>query len=270
MYRNDDSQVRRLLTWLVIVAIPVISFVAPRSTAADPAAAAEFEWLRHARIFILDAYAYPLAPKIEFNAEKLAATMGDMHADTLRVATSGNYWQIPGTQFATAGDLGDRDILAECVAACKPRGIRVVPYVRTGGGVAAEIVNPDWAYHDNPDGHIPVWWDLGSRRSAFCWNIGYRQAFYDLNEKLVTDYDIDGIYFDAWKIFYRFRHPKVCYCSGCTGGFKEATDLDLPYREKSGQYATAEWQTIDRYHDWYLEEFLDIFRETKSGAISEL
>ena len=88
--------------------------------------------------------------------EKLAATMCDMHADTLRVATSGNYWLVPGTQFATAGDLGDRDILAECVAACKPRGIRVVPYIRTGGGVAAVIVNPDWAYRDNPDGHIPV------------------------------------------------------------------------------------------------------------------
>ena len=262
-YRNDDSQVRRLLTWLVIVAIPVISFVAPPSAAADPAAVADFEWLRNARIFILDAFAYPLAPKIEFDADKLAATMADMHADTLRVATSGNYWLIPGTQFATAPDLGDRDILAESVAACKPRGIRVVPYVRTGGGVAAEIVNPDWAYRDKPDGHIPVWWDLGSRRSAFCWNTGYRQAFYGLIEKLVTDYDIDGIYFDAWKIFYRFRHPQVCHCSGCTKGFKQASGLDLPYRDNSRHYTTAEWQTIDRYHDWYLEEFLEIFRETK-------
>ena len=261
--RNDDSQVRRLPTWLVIVAIPVISFVAQPSTVADPPAATEFEWLRHARIFILDAYTYPLAPKIEFDAGQLAATMADMHADTLRVATSGNYWLIPGTPFATAPDLGDRDILAECVAACKPRGIRVVPYVRTGGGVAAEIVNPDWAYRDNPDGPIPVWWDLGSRRSAFCWNTGYRQAFLDLIEKLVTEYDIDGIYFDAWKIFYRFRHPQVCYCPGCTRGFKEATGLDLPYRENSRQYTISERRTISRYHDWYLEKFLETFRETK-------
>lgn len=262
-YCGGDSRARWPARWLVIVGLPVIPFVVPPGAAADPPPAAEFEWLRHARIFILDGYTYPLAPKIEFDAEKLAATMADMHANTLRVATSGNYWLIPGTPFATAPDLGDRDILAECVAACKPRGIRVVPYVRTGGAVAAEIVNPDWAYRDKPDGHIPVWWDLGDRRSAFCWNTGYRRAFYDLIEKLVTEYDVDGVYFDAWKIFYRFRHPQVCYCSGCTKGFKRATGLDLPYREDSRQYTTSEWRTIDRYHDWYREEFLKIFRETK-------
>ena len=112
---------------------------------AEPAPAAEFEWLRHARVFILDAYTYPLSPKIEFDAEKMADAMDDMHADTLRVATAGHYWFIPGTQFATAPDLGDRDILAECVAACKTRGIKVVPYVRAGGAMAAEIVRPSGA-----------------------------------------------------------------------------------------------------------------------------
>jgi hypothetical protein len=226
-------------------------------------AAGDFEWLRHARIFILDAYTYPLSPRIAFDAEKLAETMADMHADTVRVATSGNYWLIPGTRFRTAPDLGDRDILAECIAACKPRGIRVVPYVRTGGGVAASIVDPDWAYRDTPEGPIPVWWDLGAQRSAFCWNTGYRQAFYHLIETLVTKYDIDGVYFDAWKIFYRFRHPRVCYCRGCTTGFEEATGLDLPYRANAGRYTAEERKTINRYHDWYLDEFLKIFRETK-------
>ncbi len=261
--RNDDGHVRRLPAWIVLLLVYVISFTVLPCTAADTAAGDGFEWLRHARIFILDGYTYPLAPRIELDAEKLAATMATMHADTLRVATSGNYWLIPGTKFATAPDLGDRDILAECVAACKQREIRVVPYVRTGGGVAAEIVNPDWAYRDTPDGHIPVWWDLGSRRSAFCWNTGYRQAFYDLIEHLVTRYDIDGVYFDAWKIFYRFRYPQVCYCSGCTRNFKEATGLTLPYRENPRQYTTAERQAIDRYHDWYLQKLLAIFRETK-------
>ena len=262
-HEYNNARFQCLLVRFVTVALLSPLFAAPPSTAADSPTSPEYEWLRYARIFILDAYTYPLAPRIDFDADKLAATMADMHADTLRVATSGNYWLIPGTQFATAPDLGDRDILAECVAACKTRGIRVVPYVRTGGGVAAEIVDPNWAYRDRPDGHIPVWWDLGSRRSAFCWNTGYRQAFYDLIEKLVTRYDIDGIYFDAWKIFYRFRHPQVCYCSGCTKGFKQVTGLDLPYHEKSGQYTNAEKQIIDRYQSWYLKEFLAIFRETK-------
>ena len=246
----------------LFVTLLAFSLGFPLNAAADPAAD-EFEWLRHAKIFIVDGYTYPLAPKIEFDAEKLAETMVDMHADTLRIATSGNHWMIPGTQFATANDLGDRDILAESLAACQPRGIRVVPYVRAGSAVAAEIMNPEWAYRDRPDGNIPVSPGLGAQRSAFCWNTGYRQAFYELVEKLVTRYDIDGIYFDSWKLFYAFHDPKVCYCQGCTGGFKQATGLDLPYREVHGDFLPAELQTLTRYREWYLEEMLKVFRETK-------
>lgn len=223
-----------------------------------------FEWLRHARVFILDAYTYPLFPRIEFDAEKFAAAMEDMHVNTVRVATSGNYWLVPGTPFATSPDLGGRDILAECIAACKPRGIRVVPYVRAGGEAAPEVVKLEWAYRENPQGDSPIWWDLGGPRRAFCWNTAYRQAFQELIDQLVTRYDIDGIYFDAWKIFYRFRAPYVCYCAGCQDGFRAATGLQLPYHPDSGAYSPAEMKVIDRYHDWYRQQFLAIFRETKA------
>ena len=164
--------------WLAALCLALLTLpLAAGTSAADPPAG-DFEWLRHARVFILDAYTYPLYPQIEFDAEKYAAAMADMHVNTVRVATSGNYWLVPDTQFGTAPDLGKRDILAECVAACKPRGIRVVPYVRAGGEAAAEIVKPEWAYRSNPRGDIRSWWDLGGRRSAFCCNTPYRQAFY--------------------------------------------------------------------------------------------
>lgn len=241
--------------WLVM--LPVIPAAADQS---DPT---DFDWLSSSRIFILDAYTYPFYPKIEFDAEKLAETMVDMHADTLRVATSGNYYLIGGTPFQTAPDLGDRDILAECIAACKPRRIRVVPYIRTGGCLAAEIVKPEWAYRVNPQGDIPVRWDLGARRSALCWNTPYRQAFYELIDRVVSRYDIDGIYFDAWKLFYRFEHPKVCYCTGCREGFMKATGRELPYRKNPGQFTDEEQETIRRYHDWYREEMVEVSRETK-------
>ena len=83
-----------------------------------------------------------------------------------------------------------------------------------------DVVKLDWAYRQNPQGDSPVWWDLGGQRRAFCWNTAYRQAFFELIERLVTRYDIDGVYFDAWKIFYRFRPPYVCYCDGCRDGFR--------------------------------------------------
>jgi len=223
----------------------------------------EFEWLRHARVFIVDGYSYPLFPRIEFDAEKLAEVMAEMHANVLRMATSGNYWYVQGTQFRTHPDLGQRDLLAEAVAACKKRGIRVVPYVRCGASVAVDAVPPEWAYRATPQGEIPVRWDLGARRAAFCWNTPYRDAFLDLVEKLVTRYDIDGVYFDSWKLFYRFRPPYVCYCDGCRRGFKNATGLDLPYRPNPNHYTASERKVITRYHDWYRERLVEIFRETK-------
>ena len=249
-----------------IVAAPVLWAVMwfASVVTATRIAAEDFEWLRHARVFILDAYTYPLFPRIEFDAEKFAEAMADMHVDTVRVATSGNYWLIPGTQFATAPDLGNRDILAECIAACKPRGIRVVPYVRAGGEAAVDVVKLDWAYRSNPQGDSPVWWDLGDQRRAFCWNTAYRQAFSELIERLVTRYDIDGVYFDAWKVFYRFPAPHVCYCQGCQEGFQQAAGTSLPYRPNTQLYSPDELKVIDRYHDWYREELLAIFRKTKT------
>ena len=220
-----------------------------------------FAWLRHARVFLLDAYTYPLYPNIEFDAERLAATMQEMHADTLRVATSGHYWLVPDTPFSTAPGLGNRDILAECIKACKRRGIRVVPYVRAGGSAAAEIVKPEWAYRADPQGTIPVEWDLGCRMSTFCWNTSYRQAFYELVEKIAS-YDIDAIYFDSWKLCYGFEE-RVCYCDGCRRGFHDACGLQLPYREDPSQYSASERETIARYHDWYRQRMVEVFREVK-------
>jgi hypothetical protein len=255
-------QLNECLT-LTVLCVTLSLILPVDSIVAQDAGPSDFNWLSSARIFILDAYTYPLYPKIEFDAEKLAETMVDMHADTLRVATSGHYYLIGGTQFQTAPELGDRDILAECIAACKPRRIRIVPYIRTGGAIAAEAVKSEWAYRVNPKGDIPMKWDLGARRSALCWNTPYRQAFYEMIDRVVSRYEIDGIYFDAWKVFYDFRQPYVCYCAGCRKGFAKATGLELPYRENPGQYTSRERETIRRYQDWYREEMVEVFRETK-------
>jgi len=260
MHRCRKTALRTAAAAALLAAMATPPRAAP---AGEDSSAEPFEWLRHARVFILDGYTYPLYPKIEFDARKFAATMADMHVDTVRVATSGNYWLIPGTPFGTAPDLGKRDILAECIAACKPRGIRVVPYVRAGGEAAVEVVKPEWAYRDSPRGKLRVWWDLGGRRSAFCWNTGYRRAFHALVEKLAAKYDIDGMYFDSWLLFYRFTHPKVCYCEGCRTGFRAAAGLELPFHENLPGYTAAEWEIIHRYHDWYRGQLLDIFRQTK-------
>lgn len=227
----------------------------------------DFDWMRSARTFILDAYTYPFYPRLEYDAEKMAEAMEDMHANTIRIATSGNCdWLIPGTSFPTSPDLGDRDILAETLAACKPRGIRVVPYLRTGGAIRTANMKPEWAIRMNPAGDIKSDWGGGAKRSGACWNTPYRQAFYDLVETVVSQYDIDGLYFDAWILFYRFTRQQgysVCYCKGCMDGFKKSTGLDLPYKDDPNTYTNDELEIFGKYRDWYREELWEVFQETK-------
>src|SRR5258706_9784940 len=209
----------RKKSWSVVLL--VFALVADTSTIAQ-STHGNYDWIKNARIFIIDGYSYPLSPKIEFDAVKLAETMDDMHANAVRIATSGNYgWLIPGTEFKVHPDLRNRDILAETIAASKPRGIKVVPYVSTGNTINAALINPEWAQKTTPDGDIVTNWDMGAKTIPCCWNTPYRQAFYNLVRTIVSQYDVAGIYFDAWLPFYFFGGiVMICYCKGCTSGFR--------------------------------------------------
>jgi hypothetical protein len=229
-----------------------------------------YDWIKNARIFIVDGYRNsPFNPKLEFDAEKLAETMVDMHANVLRVATSGNTgWLIPGTEFKVAPDLNNRDILAECINACKPHGIKVLPYLRCGGPVISEVMKPEWAQKMTPIGDIGSYPVYGVVNYPLCWNTTYRQAFYDLTKTVVSKYEVCGVYFDSWLLFYFFRgllndRENVCYCEGCAKGFKEASGKDLPYRENIDKYTSEELETIVHYHYWYKDEMFKVFTETK-------
>jgi hypothetical protein len=147
------------------------------------AAAGEYDWLSTARIFLLDAYYPPFAPKLEFDAEKIAQTMQDMHVNVIRMSTMGKYATIQGIRYPTHPDQGNRDLLAEMLAACKPRGIKVIPYISTGHKLAWSTVTqkyPDYAQRTKPGGgpardHMYVGEDMGT----ICWNTSYRQAYLD-------------------------------------------------------------------------------------------
>jgi len=49
------------------------------------------DWVKTARTFLIDAYQYPFAPEMEFDAEAIASVMQEMHVNTVRMATMGKY-----------------------------------------------------------------------------------------------------------------------------------------------------------------------------------
>jgi Hypothetical glycosyl hydrolase 6 len=122
--------------------------------------AADFDWMHTARAFLIDAYEPPFATKLEFDAEALAKTMVSMNANTVRIAAIGKYALIPGVRFTPHPELGNRDILAEVIAASKPR-VRVVPYSSTGHKLAWTMVTR----------HHPEYAQRTVGKRAYCFNI---------------------------------------------------------------------------------------------------
>ncbi len=220
----------------------------------------QYNWIQTARVFLMDAYQPPFAPELEYDAQTVAETMEDMNANVLRFGTMGKYATIQGVRFSTHPDQGNRDLLKETIEACKPKGIKVVPYISTGHKLAWSMVTedyPEYGQKSTPGGvpcrsHMYV----GEDHGTVCWNTPYKEAFLDYVEHVVRDYDIDGIYFDAWFPRYFWKGKEVCYCEGCRGGFREATGLEIPYHENEDDYTPEENETIDRYHDWYNEKYI--------------
>ncbi len=232
-----------------------------------PAVAAEFDWLQTARVFLIDAYEPPFATRLEYDAKALAETMVRMNANTVRIATMGKTVLIPGVRFSPHPELGSRDILAETIAACKPRGIRVVPYISTGHKLGWTMVtrdHPEYAQRTRPGGG-PARSSMytGEDHGTVCWNTPYRQAYLELVEKVVRDYDIDGIYFDAWVAGYFWPGRGVCYCDGCRNGFRRASGEELPWHERDADYTPAERAVIDRYHAWNQENLVELVRQVR-------
>ncbi len=230
--------------------------------------AADLSWTQTSRVFLIDGYAYPLAPELEFDAEAIAGTMQDMHANVVRFATMGKYCTIQGARFSRHPDQGNRDLLAETIAACKPRGIKVVAYISTGHKLAWSVVTKDYPEYGQVSkpggGPLKLRMFAGEEHGTVCWNTPYRRAYLDLVEHVVRDYDIQGIYFDTWRIAYFWQGLRVCYCDGCRTGFRKATGLEPPYHEKLEDYSKGELAAIDKYHDWYQDELVSVLREVRS------
>jgi hypothetical protein len=224
-----------------------------------------FDWIQTARVFLLDAYQPPFAPELEYDAEVFADAMVEMHANVLRLGTMGKYATIPGIRFSTHPDQGERDLLQETIEACRTRGIKVVAYISTGHRLAWSMITedyPEYAHQSVPGGGpIRSHMYLGESHGTVCWMTPYREAYLDYVTHVVNNYDIDGIYFDAWFPNYFWTGMRLCYCDGCREGILRVAGIDMPYHENNNDYTADELAAIEKYHHWYLEEIIVVLQE---------
>ncbi|MFA5857941.1 MAG: beta-galactosidase trimerization domain-containing protein [Elusimicrobiota bacterium] len=135
----------------------------------------------------------------------------------------------------TPGDVWEKiDPFEWLVDECHRRGMKIMVKLH-GSNHALWDANESWRKR-GPDGQ-EVWWasTLSStgvvthttKLKNFCCNAPYWETvFFKMEEELLRNYNIDGVYLDTCQA--EFTEPFTCYCQYCKARFKRETGKDLP------------------------------------------
>jgi len=130
-------------------------------------------WLRYARAVYFEGYSPPLYPHLDkFDAERLVKVVQELGGDTLRFQPIGFWVYCPTkSKYPIHPELGNRDLLAETVGACRKAGLHIYCYTKYNNPfMLANYVDEHPEYLDwvmrGPDGKPSVTFDnLGWRMS---------------------------------------------------------------------------------------------------------
>ena len=178
-----------------------------------------YDWIRRARVFILDYHEYPFWRDVK----QMVNVLLKANSDAIRfpVIVWGNTYYNSSFLPKYPG-LGERDLLEEIVTECRKYGIKVIPYNHLGGVIHRDVyrLHPEWSVR-NPDGS-PGRWHI---HYLCCLNNpDYRSAYRSAVREIVKNYDVDAMYFDGPN-FYSF-----CFCKHCKKSFYERYGFELPAR----------------------------------------
>jgi hypothetical protein len=113
-------------------------------------------------------------------------------------------------------NLGDRDLLRECVDAAAKHGIPIVAYCQIQYDSAAWVAHPDWRMKDANGQEI---------HDRLCYNSGY----FEYNRQIAAEmlkYGIAGFHFDM--LDFGFSAPVGCWCDHCRSRFEKEYGMAMP------------------------------------------
>ena len=215
-----------------------------------------YDWLKTGRVLIVDGYCPPLYPKIDFDADRMVQIVKETGGNIVRMQPIGYYAYYPTKHFPVHPDLGGRDLLQEMIDACRPEGIKVIPYIPVGHpflplDFEGEPYN-SWAARNRDGERKRGGWHYGYFRNfPICLNSPYREAIRAIVREITASYDVDGIYFDG----PNQPNPRwmfgVCYCEYCRKAYYEATGKEIPHIGERCDWNDPE---VRRYYEWVVEE----------------
>jgi hypothetical protein len=115
-----------------------------------------------------------------------------------------------------APNLGDRDLLRECIEEAKPHGLPIVAYCQIQYDSSSWRAHPEWRMK-GPDGK-----DLEPR---LCFNSPYIDYIKTVADEMMA-YEISGFHFDM--LDFGFGPPLGCWCDRCRTLYREMYRRDMP------------------------------------------
>lgn len=113
-------------------------------------------------------------------------------------------------------NLGQRDLLSECISAASKHGIPIIAYCQIQYDTAAWQAHPEWRMKDS-DGN-----DIHDR---LCYNSGYL-AYNSQIAVEMLQYQIAGFHFDM--LDFGFSPPVGCWCEHCKSLFEQEYGIAMP------------------------------------------
>lgn len=115
-----------------------------------------------------------------------------------------------------APNLGERDLLQECIDEAKDHEIAVAAYLQIQYDNSSWHAHPEWRMKDSNGQDIP---------SRLCYNSGYledRKVF----AAEMMEYEIVGFHFDM--LDFGFGSPIGCWCDCCRKQFRATHGIEMP------------------------------------------
>ncbi len=217
---------------------------------------ADHEWVRRARIFLMDNYHPPFWPDLAFDAKRLVEVVREHHANAIRFGSAGKWAVFPNPFWPTHPQLDGRDLIQEVLDEAHAQGIRVITYVPLGHILPDDNIlqhHPEWLYRPAPDteaGGRPH--HGGGAHRPVCYNSPYRDAIVGFVKQLVTDHAIDGFYTDSATPYHSHPTPQscLCYCERCLEKFQRQFGRPMPYAPDPRSLPLEEQEILER---WSLE-----------------
>jgi hypothetical protein len=113
-------------------------------------------------------------------------------------------------------NLGDRDMLRECLDEAKKHGLPLVAYCQIQYDDSSWRAHPEWRMKDASGA------DIGGR---LCYNSGYIEFIKRVATEMMQ-YEISGFHFDM--LDYGFGLPVGCWCECCRSAFQKEYGAPMP------------------------------------------